>query len=522
MRPAWWKTATVYQVYPRSFADSNGDGVGDLRGVLQRLDYLEWLGIDAIWLCPIYPSPMADFGYDITDYQNIDPLFGTLADFDELIRECRKRQIRLILDLVPNHTSIAHPWFGQAAGCRKSTYRDWYIWRDPKPDGSPPNNWRCVTGGPAWSLDTKSNQYFLHSFLPCQPDLNWRNPEVREAFFNVMRFWLDRDVDGFRIDMLDFLAKDPQCSDEPDANYTFANATKHSNHHDVFEIARQIQSVVAAYPDRVTIGEVNPFMDVPGVVRYYGSGDLINLPFNFGLLRTPWTSENIQDFIQRYESHLPDHAWPNYTLGNHDTPRLASRIPRGELPLAAVLLLTLRGTPFLYYGDELGLENVQIPAEAVRDPWEKVEPGRGRDGERTPMPWTNSEFAGFSGRQPWLPIGFVNRELNVCDLKEDQGSLLHLYRNLIQIRKRRLALVLGTLELVNCGQAGLVAFRRRFDQECLLVALNLGNERADVTTILGEAKADLVFSTQGSRELNGPLRFLRPKEGVILHESPFI
>ena len=522
MRPVWWKTATVYQVYPRSFADSNGDGVGDLRGVFLRLDYLEWFGIDAIWLCPIYPSPMADFGYDITDYQNIDPLFGTLADFDELIKECHKRQIRLILDLVPNHTSIAHPWFGQAAGSRKSTYRDWYVWRDPKPDGSPPNNWRCVTGGPAWSLDTKSNQYFLHSFLPCQPDLNWRNPEVREAFFNVMRFWLDRDVDGLRIDMLDFLAKDPKCSDEPDANYTFATATRHSNHHDVFEIARQIQSVVEAYPDRVTIGEVNPFMDVPGVVRYYGSGDLIDLPFNFGLLRTPWKSENIQDFIQRYESHLPDHAWPNYTLGNHDTPRLASRIPRSELPMAAVLLLTLRGTPFLYYGDELGLENVQIPAEAVHDPWENVEPGRGRDGERTPMPWNNSEFTGFSDQQPWLPIGFVNRELNVSDLKEDQSSLLHVYRNLIQIRKRRLSLVLGTLELVNCGQAGLVVFRRRFEQECLLVALNLGNERADLTRILGEAKASLVFSTQSSREFEGPVRFLQPKEGVIVNESPSI
>jgi alpha-glucosidase len=436
---------------------------------------------------------MADFGYDITDYESIDPLFGTLADFDPLVRECHARRIRLILDLVPNHTSIEHPWFKESANSRHSRRRDWYVWKEPKPDGSPPNNWRSVTGGSAWSLDGVTGQYFLHSFLPCQPDLNWRNPEVRKAFFDVMRFWLDRGVDGFRIDMLDFLGKDKDFLDEPDPNYTFATAQKHSNHPDVFEVAREIQLVVDSYPNRVTIGEVGPFLEVAKLVRYYGSGDLINLPFNFGLMRIPWTAESVRDFIHRYETSLPEHAWPNYTLGNHDTPRLGSRIPRSDLPLAAILLLTLRGTAFLYYGDELGIENVDVPPEAVRDPWEKVEPGRGRDGARTPMPWDDSEFAGFSSRRPWLPIGAGHRKANVSGLRDNENSLLHVYRKLITLRKSRSALTLGSLELLTSDQPGLVAFRRCLGNQRLLVALNFFGYASRPSGYLGRGRGQANF-----------------------------
>jgi alpha-glucosidase len=515
MEDSWWRRAVVYQIYPRSFADSNDDGVGDLRGITRHLEYLEWLGANAIWLCPIYTSPMIDFGYDITDHKGVDPLFGTLSDFDELVKECHAREIRLILDLVPNHTSIEHPWFKESLSSRRSRRRDWYIWKDPKPDGSAPNNWRSVTGGSAWSLDSVTGQYFLHSFLPCQPDLNWRNPEVREAFFDVMRFWLEREVDGFRIDMLDFLAKDPDFSDEPNPNYTFATSERHSNHPDVFDIAKQIQSVVDSYPNKVTIGEVNPFLDVAHVVRYYGSGDSINLPFNFGLLRIPWTPGSLRDFVRRYESSLPKHAWPNYTLGNHDTQRLASRIPRIDLPLVAVLLLTLRGTPFLYYGDELGMENVQIPPEAIRDPWEKVDPGRGRDGARTPMPWDESNFAGFSQQQPWLPMA-GHKETNVTSLRCDETSLLHVYRELIRIRKSRPALAMGTLEIPESDQPELLAFRRCLGTEQLVVALNFSVERCDLRTTWDGVEGKLIFSTHGSRELNRSVGFLEPKEAVII------
>jgi alpha-glucosidase len=351
----WWQHAVFYQIYPRSFADANGDGVGDLEGIRQRLDYLHWLGVDAVWISPFFPSPMEDFGYDITDYCDVDPLFGTLNDFDRLLAEAHDREIRVVLDLVPNHTSIEHPWFKESRRSRSSSKRDWYIWHPGKSNGEPPNNWECVTGGSAWSWDFETGEFYLHSFLPRQPDLYWRQPDVREAMFNVLRFWLDRGVDGFRIDMIDFLVKDAQLRDdppnphyEPSPNrpwYTSWYALEHRYSRDqpeVHEILRQMRSVLDAYRDRCAIGEMDFFPVLEYQLAYYGANDELHLPFNFGLISYPFRPTSLREFIRNYDQAVFDVGWPNYTLGNHDLSRLASRLGPHRAKMAAIFLLTLR------------------------------------------------------------------------------------------------------------------------------------------------------------------------------------
>ena len=469
----WWKRAVVYQIYPRSFQDSNGDGVGDLAGIVQRLDYLKWLGVDAVWLSPIYPSPMRDFGYDVADYTGVDARFGSLQDFDLLVARSHALNIRLILDVVPNHTSDEHPWFVSSRQSRQHPRRDWYIWRDPLPEGGPPNNWRSVTGGSAWSLDKRTGQYYLHSFLPFQPDLNWRNPKVRLAVLDTFRFWLERGVDGLRIDMVDFLIKDETFRDEPDANYTFPEAKYHLNQPEIVDALREIRQVTDAYPERVAIGEVNPDLNVTQTAYYYGQGDLLQQPFNFGLLKLPFEAAALKAYIRDYERALPSGAWPNYTLGNHDTPRLASRLGQTGGRLAALLLLTLRGTPYLYYGDELGLENVSIPSKQVQDPWEARHPGQGRDRCRTPLPWNGNDKAGFSEGAPWLPIGEENGRRNVDAQREDEQSILLLYRRLIAIRRRSPALLLGDIKVLDSSPVMLM-YERVLGSDRMIVALNTG------------------------------------------------
>ena len=408
----WWQQEVVYQVYPRSFQDSNSDGVGDLTGITQRLDYLAWLGVGAIWLSPIYTSPMRDFGYDVTDYTSVDPLFGDLTAFDTLVAEAHALGLRVILDVIPSHSSVEHPWFSEARASLTSPKRNWYIWHDPAPNGGPPNNWRSVTGGSAWSLEA-TGQYFLHSFLPFQPDLNWRNPEVRAAMLGVMRFWLERGVDGLRVDMVDFLIKDAQFRDEPDPNYSFATAQHHLNQPEIDDALRAIRGLADAFPERITIGEINPALSVQRIADYYGDGDLLQQPFNFGLLSLPFDAVSLKRYIAAYTDALPSHAWANYTLGNHDTKRLATRLGQEKARLAALLLMTLRGTLYIYYGDELGMEDVEIPTAKVQDPWETREPGRGRDPNRTPMQWDATPHAGFTTGTPWLPVGSHAKERNV-------------------------------------------------------------------------------------------------------------
>ena len=408
----WWKHGIIYQIYPRSFQDTNGDGVGDLEGIRRRLDYLSWLGIDAIWISPIYPSPMADFGYDVADYCGIHPLFGSLQDFDRLVADAHERGLKVILDFVPNHTSDQHAWFKESREARASVKRDWYIWRDGKPDGKPPNNWVSNFGGPAWTFDESTGQYYLHQFLKEQPDLNWRNPDVRKAMYDSLRFWLDRGVDGFRVDVIWLMIKDADLRDNP-PNPTYTPTQPEINsliqvynadQPEVHEVIAEMRHVLDGYQDRVLIGEI--YLPLERLVTYYGK-DLsgAHLPFNFQLIHAPWKATEIARLVAEYEGALPQGGWPNWVLGNHDQPRIAARIGPAQARVAAMLLLTLRGTPTLYYGDELGVGRVPIPVEAVQDPWEKNEPGLGfgRDPSRTPMQWNAEPQARFSGRRFWSP-----------------------------------------------------------------------------------------------------------------------
>ena len=411
----------MYQVYPRSFQDTDGDGVGDLRGIAQRLPYLSELGVDVIWISPIFPSPMADFGYDISDYTGIDPLFGSQQEFDALLAAAHERGLKILLDLVPNHTSDQHPWFRESRSSRHNAYRDWYIWRDPGPNGGPPNNWMSEFGGSAWEHDARTGQYYYHAFLAAQPDLNWRNPSVRKAIHEVMRFWLRRGVDGFRVDVIWHLVKDALFRDNPPNPDFGPGQPPHravvplytTDQAEVHEAIAGLRRVLDEFPDRVLIGEI--YLPIERLVAYYGR-DLegTHLPFNFALLEVPWRARDIAKLIDDYEAALPPGGWPNWVLGNHDQPRIAGRVGPDQSRIAAMLLLTLRGTPTIYYGDEIGMPHVAIPPDCVRDPFERNVPGIGcgRDGARTPMQWDATPHGGFSRVDPWLPLapGFATRQ----------------------------------------------------------------------------------------------------------------
>jgi alpha-glucosidase len=520
---AWWKRGIIYQVYPRSFQDSNGDGIGDLNGLRRRLDYLQWLGVDAIWICPIYPSPMADLGYDIADYCEIDPLFGTLEEFDELVHDAHRRELKIILDYVPNHTSVAHPWFQESRTSRTNSKRDWYIWLDGKPGGGPPNNWISQFGGSAWTLDPITNQYYLHSFLSQQPDLNWRNREVRQAMFKVLQFWLDRGVDGFRVDVLWLLIKDAAFRDNPtnpmyrstqpaiDRYLSLYNADQPEIH----EVVAQMRAVLDRYSDSVLIGEI--YLPFNRLVAYYGENlKGAQLPFNFALIHAAWNAQEIARLIAEYEKALPTGGWPNWVLGNHDQPRIAARVGGPQARVAALLLLTLRGTPTMYYGDELGLARTMVPAEFTRDLWEKNEPGLGvsRDPWRTPLPWDASTNAGFTTGRPWLPLESTYRTKNVKLLRLQYDSLLMLYHRLIQIRKSHRALTIGDACVIG-AEDNVLVYERSHDTEKIVVALNFSdNDR--ILRRSSFAGSTLILSSYMDRE--GPVSELklRGNEGVLL------
>jgi len=516
----WWRKGTVYQIYPRSFQDSNGDGIGDLKGITARLDYIAALGVDAIWLSPIYPSPMADFGYDVSNYMDIDPIFGTLADFDVLIAAVHKRGLKLIMDLVPNHSSIAHPWFQESSASRDNPKRDWYIWRDGR-NGGPPTNWLSEFGGPAWTLDPRTGQYYYHAYLADQPDLNWRNPDVVTAIHDAMRFWFVRGVDGFRLDTIQHLVEDDQLRDNPpNPDYgpgrppTEALTRLYTvDRPETQDVLAGLRRVADEFPDRLLIGEA--YLPLQSLMAYYGrDGAGLQLPFNFHLLSTPWRAADLADLIQRYESLLPPGAWPNWVLGNHDRTRLASRIGLSQARVAAMLLLTLRGTPTLYYGDEVGMTDVPIPPERVQDPWEKNVPGfgLGRDPVRTPMPWDGNAHAGFTQGNPWLPLGDDAATRNVAVQSDAPGSILNLYRALLTLRHKETALAVGDYGRVeNHGDVLLyerVAGSRRF-----LICLNMTGNAAPPLAV---PPAGLVLSTHARPQRIAGQLHLGPDEGVIL------
>jgi len=524
----WWQRGTVYQVYPRSFMDSNGDGVGDLPGLHSRLDYLRWLGVDAVWVSPIYPSPMKDFGYDVADYTGVHPLFGTLADFDRLLEAAHARHIRVILDFVPNHTSDQHAWFLESRGSRDNPKRDWYIWRDPAPGGGPPNNWLSCFGGSAWQLDEATGQYYYHAFLPEQPDLNWRNPDVVDAMMGVLRFWLDRGVDGFRVDVLWHLIKDASFADNPPNPawkpgmdpYQQLIPVHTTDRPEVHDIVERMRALFDEYTDRVIIGEI--YLPVERLVQYYGA-DLkgAHLPFNFQLIQSKWEARHIARLVQEYEGALPRGAWPNWVLGNHDQHRIATRVGAAQARVAAMLLLTLRGTPTLYYGDEIGMKDVPIPAAQVHDPFEKNVPGKGlgRDPERTPMQWSAEANAGFTSGSPWLPIAADFATVNVQAQRHDPASMLSLYSQLIALRRGEPALEIGRFEPVEADGDVLAFIRRgRTGESAFLVALNLGSRAQALVRKPGAEGGSLALSTCCDRkgEKVGERIELRPDEGVVV------
>jgi len=525
-RAHWWQTGVIYEIYPRSFQDSNGDGVGDLAGIARRLPYLVDLGVDALWLSPIFVSPMADFGYDIADYTAVDPIFGTLADFDALLDAAHGHGLKIILDLVPNHTSDQHAWFRQSRASRDSSKRNWYIWRDSADAGGPPNNWLSEFGGSAWEYDARTAQFYYHTFLAAQPDLNWRNPEVRAAIYEVMRFWLRRGVDGFRVDVIWHLIKDAQFRNNPvNPRFDSGEPPHHAliprytaDQPEVHEVIGEMRRVADEFPERVLIGEI--YLPIERLVAYYGRNlDGVHLPFNFSLISAPWHAGTIAKLIDEYEAALPPGGWPNWVLGNHDQPRVASRLGTEQARLAAMLLLTLRGTPTIYYGDEIGMRQAALRPDQVRDPFEKNVPGRGcgRDGCRTAMRWDGTKHAGFSSTEPWLPVSDPLREVNVAAQRGNASSMLELHRSLIELRRSQPALVLGNYRPI-VAQSDLLLFLREWDDTQILVALNLGGEPVAVTFPSRSLAGRLLLSSFADRSgeaVRDGLE-LRPNEGAVI------
>ncbi|MBX5475494.1 MAG: alpha-amylase [Thermoleophilia bacterium] len=509
MPERWWERAVVYHIYPRSFADANGDGIGDLPGIVSRLDYLEWLGVDAIWLGPTFPSPNADWGYDVSDYLGVHPDLGAPADLERLIVEAERRHIRVLLDLVANHTSDRHPWFGDPEK------RDWYVWRDPKPNGSPPNNWRSAFGGPAWTFVPERGQFYLHNFLPQQPDLDWWNEEVRAAFDDILRYWFDRGIAGFRIDVAHALVKDPLLRDNPPARPTDAPSWQRIGQRprynvglpDAADVHRRWRRVAREYdPERLLLGETY-VLDLDALMQYVVP-DGLHLCMNFPFLHAPFEAGALAAVVAETERRLPSWATPLWHASSHDDPRFATRWCAGDEELARcalVALLSLRGATILYQGDEIGMEAVEVPEERRRDV-------AGRDRCRTPMVWADVEGAGFTepGVEPWLPIG--PRDRNVADQRDDPGSILTLTRDLVALRRHR-GLLTGAYEPVE-APPGVWAFRR---EGGALVALNLAERPARLDGVEGA----IVLCTDRSRDgalVRGALD-LAPRQAVVASVS---
>jgi alpha-glucosidase len=520
----WWRDGVLYQVYPRSFADSDGDGIGDLRGITARLDHLEWLGVDGIWLNPTFPSPNADWGFDVADYRGVHPDLGTLDDLDELIARAGARGIRVLLDLVPNHTSDEHAWFVDARAGREAPHRDWYVWRDPAPDGSPPNNWQSIFGGSAWELDEASGQCYLHLFHRKQPDLDWWNDAVRDEFDATLAWWYDRGIAGFRIDVAHGIVKDRELRDNPEAREDDVAQYRRMGQRPEFSMLRpDVHDVLRRWrrlgdardPEPILIGETWVH-DIETLATFYGSGvDELHLAFNFVFLEATLDAPTLAPVVARTEELLPEQAWPVWTLGNHDLTRFPTRWADGDerkVRLALVLLLTLRGTPILYYGDEVGMPESAVPDDRIVDPVALLrEPGRrGRDGAHTPMPWSSRPGAGFTapGVEPWLPFGDLTA--NVEDQRRDPGSVLNLVRDVIALRRSSEDLRTGAYAPLEAPE-GAWAYRRG---AATTVALNLSGAPASVAGARGRVAIGSDRTREGAA-VDGTLE-LGPWEAVVI------
>lgn len=529
----WWKHGVLYQIYPRSFFDSNGDGIGDIPGITQKLDYIAALGVDGIWLSPINTSPMYDFGYDISDYRAIDPVFGADGDFQRLIEEAHARGIRIIMDLVVNHTSHLHPWFIESRASKDNPKRDWYIWRDGI-NGEPPNNWMAAFGGRAWEWDSETGQYYLHSFLKEQPDVNWRNERLKKAIFGEIRYWLDRGVDGFRLDVVNQFVKDDRFRSNPftigprPRPYDMQRHLYDRNRPELHGILREFRALLDRYHERMSVGEINaePPGDPVLAASYLGSGDdELHLAFDFSLLFTKWSARRFFEVLKKWDGLIPAKGWPCYVLSNHDQPRAISRYASGNdtmkrAKVAAAMLLTLRGTPFIYYGEEIGMENGRLRRKEIVDPLGKkywpFHPGR--DPERTPMQWDSSPHAGFSAAAPWLPINPDYREINVERSLRDPGSLLNFYKELIKLRREKPALNRGGWRAAAGMTGDVLGYFRETERQSVFVALNFSRATQAIAATGSDGIWKALFSThKPSGDCFSGLRMkLAPYEVVIL------
>ncbi len=482
----WWRDGVIYQIYPRSFADSNNDGIGDLDGITAKLDYLEDLGVDAIWLSPIYPSPDVDFGYDVADYRGIDSKFGDMSDFDLLLESAHEHNIRIVMDLVLNHTSDQHPWFKESRKSKENPKYDWYMWHDGNLNGGVPNNWQSRMGGSGWAWEETRNQYYFHMFFKEQPDLNWRNPQVRKNILDMMDYWLTKGVDGFRLDVFNAYFKDPLYRNNP-FKLGLPGFERQLHIYDIDQpemmpLLAEMRNLLDSYPERYIVGET--FMASPGRAASYSGPNALNATFDFSFLENRFRANGFHRSINRWESLLKDHTWPNYVLNNHDVPRSASRYVRGEddarLKVLAAMLLTLRGTPFLYYGEEIGMRDIKINKKAeVKDPvgrhyWPFY---KGRDGCRSPMQWNGQMNGGFSEHSPWLPVheNYIYR--NVENQKQNPDSLFHFYRRLLKIRKENAALQKGMYQPLTFDPRRLLAYVRQTSDQIVLIALNFSRRK---------------------------------------------
>jgi alpha-glucosidase len=527
----WWRSGVIYQIYIRSFQDADGDGVGDLEGIISRLDHLKGapgaLDVDAIWITPFNPSPMADFGYDVSNYVDVHPLFGDMDTFDRLVDECHARGLKIIVDFVPNHCSIEHAWFQESRSSRDNPKRDWFIWRDPSTTGGPPNNWTAMFGGPSWEFDPATGQYYFHQFLASQPDLNWRNSEVRSAISDAMRFWLDRGVDGLRVDAVQTLTEDELLRDNPppqgENQKSMAGGEYLSQDHifdidwpDNIEIIEAWGTLFRDYPDRLLLGEVY-LLDPVRMIKYYADGRGFDLCFNFNLVNIPWSAKAVRDAVEPVDRLLPPGAQIANVLGSHDEPRLATRFGENRARAAALLLMSLHGVVAIYQGDEIGTPSGVIPKDRLQDPWALAGEGLSRDPARTPMQWDPAQSAsfGFTTGNPWLPMATDDPAISVAAQFNDPESLLSFYRELIGYRRRSDPLRSGDQRFLNDLPPGVFGFTRE-----------KGNQGASAFVHMGDIACEIVLSGPGKiaiatdrRRIDehcaGTLR-LSPDEAVIV------
>jgi alpha-glucosidase len=528
-RNEWWKEAVIYQIYPRSFSDSNSDGIGDLQGIRHKIPYLSDLGVNALWLSPINVSPMFDFGYDISDYRAIDPVFGTLKDFDALINDAHKKKIKVMLDLVVNHTSHLHPWFAESRLSEKNPKRDWYIWRKGE-KGKLPNNWKSVFGGPAWEWDEATASWYLHMFLKEQPDLNWRNPDVKKAVFADIEFWLKKGVDGFRLDVVNQYFKDDGLRNNPFRAWGWQYPRPFELQHHIFDRSRpemhpllkDLRKLLDRY-DAASVGEI--FCDYPGdpvlASSYLGMNDELHLAFDFSIIAQKWSGRNFAKTMRTWMHQCDAFNWPCIVLNNHDQPRSYTRHQKpGEsdarAKILAALLLTMKGTPFIYYGEEIGMKNGDIRRDQLQDPvGVKYWPfNKGRDPERTPMLWDGSKYAGFSSAKPWLPVNndAASRSLKIQE--KDRSSIYSWYKDLLALRKKTPALRSGSWKEIVSGNDDLFVYTRQEGKKTVTVLLNFSNTQQHAGNT-AEGKTLLSTERKTGSSIKGGI-ILQPYEALII------